>query len=416
MPINNAKDKANLVARHAEFHEKVGLVIVGLSVLFLFIAGATGEIAWNDVLFNASIIMIALIFPMIEHNKIGNDWIIGYWILMFLFSAGTGVFLYLVAGYPGNEALFNPATLNFIFGGLVALAYHGMKTDVSLFGQFMWAVLLISLFCTVIYIIPWQHAPAGPVQDAGMWAETQLEPAAVVVGEALTTLGTCVQGLFPGGYGSFEQCSADIENLLDTIIVLLQGLPIWPLIEVVFGAASDHAAGFTCMLSHGFAVSPADFAYHDPTDPGVDDDDDTVPLEDCFDPDARQTTDDDTTTDTGTGDIDWEALDVSGDEATLDFDRSINSRSVSTVSDFSVSPSDISITGSSVSGSTITLSLSGDGATRGSDIGISEGDRVTITIRDTITADDGATISSGDCTARYEEGPTGCGGSPTGVE
>lgn len=272
---DQAEDAYEEHYKHVKVHEVIGGAAAVLSMFGLVLMALSGTLDWNESLFNASLIAVALVFVMIEHDSIGGHWIVIYCAVMLSASVAAGFVMVSMVGGSMMDAVVNPATLNFLFGGLLALSYYGMQTDPTFIGRILWGTLVVIMFLGLIYMIPWESAPAGPIQDAGLWAESQIEPGADVVRNAGQAIHGCVTDP--------QACGEYMADLGETIIDFLQSLPIWPAIEAIFSVVGGYAGGMSCMLQEGFTMDPGGAAYGETGDneteaPGA-------PAEDCFDED-----------------------------------------------------------------------------------------------------------------------------------
>ncbi len=365
--------------QHIRAHEIAGTAVAIAAIVFLYIAALTGVLGWNEAAFNASLIGVALLFPMIEHDRVGGGWISIYFGMALVMSVATGGIMMFQMGLGTTEAMLNPATLNFMFGSLIALAYHSMQTDRSAVGRIGWAVIILVLFMGMVYHIPWENVPGGPIQSAGMWAQDQLEPAAQFTRSAGEAAVGCVT--------SPNQCGEYMAELGTGFLDFLQTLPIWPALEAILQVVSGYAGGVSCMMQQGPIMDPG--SAYDPSNP--EDTDSPVNTEECFeegvfvdalgsgDSDSDGSESDDSTGGDGGG-LTLDRLEVKESEAVLGFNKDIDDSTVD-ILDFTVMGMSRG-SSVSVSGSTITLAVEGDPG---------EGDPIAVTIRSEIAATDGST-------------------------
>lgn len=377
--------------KHLKFHIMVGFAVAIIAVFLLVIHGLTTG-SWNQVLFNISLILVALLLPLHEHDVAHASILNMYWAVLL----GAAVGSFFVSG-----TWFNPATLNMIFGGLFVMALQAQKSTDSYAEKALWMVVFIALLFYAIWVIPWAQVPAGPVQDAGMTAKAGLQPLAnlvIAIGDALEY---CVRDP--------SSCAERIQELWDALIQFLMTIPGGQLVVDLLVYLSERGLFYSNTLNCiGGKGGLSGIAYDtDPSDPDA-----TPPYqeaEECFQGDEGPSEGGDG--DPGGGLV-WQQLEVRSGTAVLTFDKTIDGSSVSAANDFSISDpaGSMGISGGSASGSTVRLSISqapsgpptGPGDSGGDSV--STGTRITVSITGSISGTDGATLSSGTCSDGYADG------------
>lgn len=355
---------------HQRLHEILGFVIAVLSIVLLLLGGFMGEIDWTTVSFNVSIVLVALVFPIKEHDKIHRRWGYAYIVFLLLVAAGTWLI--------GN---FVP-TIILGFGMVFLLVNEKMGGATSAKETLFWFGVLVVAFLLINYAIPWGQV-GGPVGTVGGEIKQNVSVPLVNLGfEFLDLARTCV-------LEDTEGCINAINAFIDSVVAFLEQILPEPILELLFYMTERGMSYVHNMQCLGQEGGLSGIAFQ--TDPETTEEAPTQKVADCI-----QEGPGNSTTEDG-GNLAYESVQVSGTSATLTFSNQLDRTQSIGRSAFSVSPGSVGSEGS-LSGNQITISLDDMSS-------VEEGDDVTVTITSTITGQDGGTVSSASCTAPYGGDP-----------
>lgn len=394
----------SLHPKHAKAHELIGAAVAILSIVLLMAFGFEHPDAWNQVLFNVSIIVIAFYWPLKDYFRYHKGPVEHiYWIVLVAISALVSAFLAGIGVEPSfADAFWNPATINFLIGATFVMIQAGFDSAESIWGKLVWGLLMIAFVMTAIYTAA-PHMPAGPAQDAAMGVRSVMDATVVplVVGTGEVTW-TCV-GSIQLTYGSeeytvgqmweetFDPNTMDVNNPVVRWLVnippggepgacqqriarfasVLEGIipaPLWDILSYLTGKVFGYVNGMACIGGQG-GFSSVFFNHPGIQDPSVDrEDTGSNDVKNCFV--SEDTSDDDPGGDNSQM-PNLHSLKVDGGRATLSLSAPYPEDATTTGWDMSGPSAQVLLDGADKNGRTYNLYFDGGELSSGDEVIVS---------------------------------------------
>lgn len=417
------KSKMKEHSQHASWHDIVGFFAIIFSIMFLLFGGFANSISvgflqnlikpigWSTVLFNVSLILIAAALPIGELSKVktgSSAYMHIYWMFLFMFSGMAAIFQAYGLGTPLEQAMWNPATINFLAGGLFLMGMDLMEHADNGADKMLGAVIMIILTLTTIYLIPWQNAPSGPIQRTGMAMKQQLEPAAQAMASGAAMLRPCARGFF-GSPEQMQTCQESVRTFISNVEGFLRAIPggeyALAMLYMFTQRGMNYATAMNCVGSKG---GLANIAYDTNVGPGqYGNETPSGEVEDCFSTNTTVPGGVGPGSDGSQSGGSWQTLNVNFRQnharAVMTFSGTVKAGSVST-SDFTIqSPKGLGKSDTLVSGKQVTLVMTGYN-------NVNDGQGVVIALAGDGIKVGGQSVSSGSCADNYNDGKaTSCG-------